>query len=236
MRRTGTPGGERRDHRAGPDGAPSGCDSGRLAEPIRPDPGRDAGGLPAPAVLGAVDHGTRSPADQPARTDAGGGTAAPSPPRRPQRPGRRCPRDDHHRRRRLSHPGHRRSPRTARATRSGRPPLAVHRRGGGIAHATAPHASSSHTPDEPDAPVIDPRAAAVAPDEPDEPVIGPRAAAVAPAGRADYRLRGSPWQSLNFFPDPHGHGAFRPTLEKSASPVVPDVCVARPDASSLGAL
>jgi hypothetical protein len=28
-----------------------------------------------------------------------------------------------------------------------------------------------------------------------------------------YRLRGSPWHCLNFFPEPHGHGAFRPTRE-----------------------
>jgi hypothetical protein len=28
-----------------------------------------------------------------------------------------------------------------------------------------------------------------------------------------YRLRGSPWHCLNLRPEPHGHGAFRPTLE-----------------------
>jgi hypothetical protein len=29
----------------------------------------------------------------------------------------------------------------------------------------------------------------------------------------DYRL--APWHFLNFFPDPHGHGSFRPTFVKS---------------------
>jgi hypothetical protein len=41
---------------------------------------------------------------------------------------------------------------------------------------------------------------------------------------------------LNFLPDPHGQGAFLPTLLKSAAPAEPDFCTDPPDASSLGAL
>jgi hypothetical protein len=40
---------------------------------------------------------------------------------------------------------------------------------------------------------------------------------------------------LNFLPEPHGHGSFLPTLEKSAL-ADPAFSTARPDASSLGAL
>ncbi len=54
--------------------------------------------------------------------------------------------------------------------------------------------------------------------------------------RSDQRLRGSPWQSLNFLPDPHGHGSFLPTLLKSAAPAELADCTDAPDASSLGAL
>ena len=57
-----------------------------------------------------------------------------------------------------------------------------------------------------------------------------------PAGLVRYRLRGSPWQSLNFLPDPQGHGSFLPTLLKSADPAEPAVCTDVPDASSFGAL
>src|SRR6476661_4894340 len=31
--------------------------------------------------------------------------------------------------------------------------------------------------------------------------------------RDDYRF--APWHFLNFFPDPHGHGSFRPTVDQS---------------------
>jgi hypothetical protein len=51
-----------------------------------------------------------------------------------------------------------------------------------------------------------------------------------------YRFRGSPWHCLNFLPEPQGHGAFRPTLAKLSPLAVAVECVARPVASSLGAL
>jgi hypothetical protein len=37
------------------------------------------------------------------------------------------------------------------------------------------------------------------------------------SGYASGRIRGSPWQRLNLRPEPHGHGSFRPTREKSSA-------------------
>ena len=39
------------------------------------------------------------------------------------------------------------------------------------------------------------------------------------SGGRSYRL--APWHFLNFFPDPHGHGSLRPTLDQSALPAAP---------------
>src|SRR3954470_20959833 len=40
----------------------------------------------------------------------------------------------------------------------------------------------------------------------------------------------APWHFLNFFPDPHGHGSFRPTLLQSVGPEVPGTPATPPTA------
>jgi hypothetical protein len=167
-----------------------------LAEPVRPGAGRDAGRIPSTASAGAVDHRARPRTHQAARASALGRAAAACPAGGDLPSHRRRHGDGRGGRLRAARP---RAGRPARAgrwytgrRRAGRPGRQVAVRGGrGGLEAAAGQAGPPRLP------------------RPEPP--GARARGDQPAGR----LRGSPWHSLYFFPEPQGHGALRPTLPNS---------------------